>query len=201
MTDDGPQSSEDGSGLHSPIYDAPYPSPHVREFRYQGRVDIQNSTQSMYGANMAVESATLLAESAESSNTSILPLFLAFVVFAALGKFLHPYISLSALEKAINDTRHEMVTEIVYRRLPSEDKLRVALESLDTATANLRNELYSSDDMSWIRYARFFLWTRWKVPLMLNWKLAKIRRRMLGLGLSCGLRTGSSSWLEQLSHG
>uniref|UniRef100_A0A0W0G457 Zn(2)-C6 fungal-type domain-containing protein n=1 Tax=Moniliophthora roreri TaxID=221103 RepID=A0A0W0G457_MONRR len=43
MTDDGPQSSEDGSGLHSPVYDAPYPSPHVREFRYQDQVDIQNA--------------------------------------------------------------------------------------------------------------------------------------------------------------
>ncbi|ESK91173.1 hypothetical protein Moror_1151 [Moniliophthora roreri MCA 2997] len=134
----------------------------------------------MNGANTAIESATLLAESPECSNTSVLPLLLVLIILGTLGKLLCPYISLSALEKTIVDARLQMITnEMEHGRFASQKELRVALQTLDTAIANLRDELYSSDDMSWMEYACFFLWTRWKAPLMLNWKVAKIQRRML----------------------
>ncbi|ESK91143.1 hypothetical protein Moror_9534 [Moniliophthora roreri MCA 2997] len=134
----------------------------------------------MSGAVTAVEAATVLTESSNCSNTSILSLILAAIAVAGLCKFIRPYVSLSALEKAIVDTRLQMITnEMENGRTSSQDDLRTTLLSLDTVISDLRDKQYSSDDMGWTDYAGFFLWTRWKAPMVLNWKIAKIRRRIL----------------------
>ncbi|OJA20523.1 hypothetical protein AZE42_01595 [Rhizopogon vesiculosus] len=59
MMEDGPQSSEDGSGLHSPIFSAHFPQPHGDSIRYhQDQLDIQHA-------------AGILASQFDYSNISI----------------------------------------------------------------------------------------------------------------------------------
>ncbi|KAF9066700.1 hypothetical protein BDP27DRAFT_1404271 [Rhodocollybia butyracea] len=39
MAEEGPQSSEDGSGIHSPVFDSHFPPPHGNDFRYQDQIE------------------------------------------------------------------------------------------------------------------------------------------------------------------
>ncbi|KAF8814824.1 hypothetical protein BYT27DRAFT_7156612 [Phlegmacium glaucopus] len=65
ISEEGPQSSEEGSGLHSPVFGAPYPL-HADTYRYQhNQLDVQHTTPMMvphydYGHSLNVQQPPML---------------------------------------------------------------------------------------------------------------------------------------------
>ncbi|KAF8230754.1 hypothetical protein L208DRAFT_1438051 [Tricholoma matsutake] len=74
-TEDGPQSSEEGSGLQSPVFGAAFPSPHGGSFRYQhDQLEVQRAAailvpQYDYSTALNVQQPPLLDTTLELPNT------------------------------------------------------------------------------------------------------------------------------------
>ncbi|KAK7453326.1 hypothetical protein VKT23_012005 [Stygiomarasmius scandens] len=62
IVEEGPQSSDDGSTLHSPSFDAQFPRPHRNDFRYHDQVDIQHAAEFDYPPSLIVQQPPFILE-------------------------------------------------------------------------------------------------------------------------------------------
>ncbi|ESK86140.1 hypothetical protein Moror_9299 [Moniliophthora roreri MCA 2997] len=123
-----------------------------------------------------------LAESC--SSMAISSSTLTFVVITTLALLLNrllAYVKIDRLDTLISGV-HDVITD-VRKKIPlrhaSEDRFKNVIHQLEDRISKFKHRHYSIDRAPWRIYLCFFLWSRWKEPVAIQWAAGKIRREIL----------------------